>query len=255
MAGTRQHIAALYRHPIKGFTPQKVARAYLSPGAAFPGDRLYAVEDGPSGFDPAKPAWITKQRFTVLAKIPEVALAHTDYDEASGLLSASAPGAPPFSGSLGGEVGQSAFAAWLTALLGEAATGPLRVVASEGHRFLDDPQGHVSIINLASVRDFAQRLGREVDPLRFRANLYVEGWPAWAENNWVGRELRLGEARAKVVETITRCAAPDVDPVTAKRDIAVTAGLHANYGHLLCGIYVHITEGGEVSGGAPAELA
>jgi hypothetical protein len=243
------HIAALFQHPIKGFTPQKVARACLTPGAAFPGDRLFAVEDGPSGFDPARPVWITKQRFTVLAKIAEVAKAHTRYDEASGALTANAPGGPDFTGSLSEEAGRAGFAAWLTALLGEAASGPLRVVQAGGHRFLDHPAGHVSIINLASVRDFAERLGRPVDPLRFRANLYVDGWPAWAENDWKGRALELGEARATVFAPITRCTAPDVDPATAARDIEVTARLHEFYGHLLCGIYAQVTAGGWVADG------
>ncbi len=248
------HIAALYRHPIKGFTPQKVSSAYLTSGAAFPGDRLFAVEDGPSGFDPANPVWISKQRFAVLAKIAEVARARTWYDEASETLSASAPGMAPFAGSLADETGRAAFAAWLSALLGEAASGPLRVVAGGGHRFLDHPAGHVSIVNLASVRDFAERLGASVDPLRFRANLYVDGWPAWAENDWVGRELQLGQARATVFAPITRCSAPDVDPHTALRDIAVTARLHEFYGHLLTGIYVQVSEGGEVAEGDEASL-
>jgi uncharacterized protein len=248
------HIAALFRHPIKGFTPQKVASAYLTSGAAFPGDRLFAVEDGPSGFDPQSPAWISKSRFTVLAKIAEVASARTHYDDASGELDASAPGAAPFEGSLADEAGRTAFAAWLSALLGEAASGPLRVVTGGRHRFLDHPAGHVSIINLASVRDFAERLGASVDPLRFRANLYVDGWPAWAENDWKGRELQLGQARATVFAPITRCSAPDVDPATARRDIEVTARLHEFYDHLLTGIYVQVSAGGEVKEGDGASL-
>jgi uncharacterized protein YcbX len=248
-------IAALYHHPIKGFTPQKVASATLRPGEAFPGDRLFAVEDGPSGFDPKKPEWISKTRFTVLAKMAEVARARTRYDEATGRLEARAEGMQDFSASLNEPAGRDFFASWLTTLLGEAAGGPLKVVEAPGHRFLDHPQGHVSIINLASVRDFAGRIGREVDPLRFRANLYVEGWPAWAENQWTGRELTLGPARARVFKTITRCAAPEVDPTTAERDIAVTARLHQHYGHLLCGIYVHIIAGGEVREGEAADLA
>jgi hypothetical protein len=247
-------IAALFRHPIKGFTPQKVSAALLRAGEAFPGDRLFAVEDGPSGFDPANPGFIPKQRFAVLAKIAEVARAHTDYDEASGALTATAPGAPAFAGDLSRPVAQAAFAEWLTALLGDAASGPLRVVAGGGHRFLDHPLGHVSIINLASVRDFAARLGRPVDPLRFRANLYVEGWPAWAENDWTGRDLTLGAARARVFKPITRCTAPDVDPATAARDIETTARLHEFYGHLLCGIYVQVTEDGRIAEGDEAEL-
>ncbi|MEO8927519.1 MAG: MOSC domain-containing protein [Caulobacteraceae bacterium] len=246
-------IAALFRHPIKGFTPQVVDSARLEVGRAFPGDRLYAVEEGPCGFDPAAPAFIPKQRFAVLAKIAEVAKARTVYDEV-GVLIATAPGAADFEARLDDDAGKTAFAAWLTALLGDAAQGPLRVVDGAGHRFLDHPEGHVSIVNLASVRDLEARLGRPVDRLRFRANLYVEGWPAWAENDWTGREMVLGEARARVFQPITRCAAPGVDPLTAERDIDVTGALHRFYGHMLCGIYVQVTEAGTVARGNGAHI-
>jgi uncharacterized protein YcbX len=242
-------ISALFRHPIKGFTPEPVERAALTAGGAFPADRLYAVEDGPSGFDPAAPGFIPKQKFAVLAKIAEVAKARTAFDETTGVLTATAEGLPQFRGDLSQADGKTAFAEWLNALLGDAATGPLRVIDGLGHRFLDHPLGHVSIINLASVRDLAQKLGRPVDPLRFRGNLYVEGWPAWIENTWDGREMSLGGARAKVFKTIVRCAATMVDPATAERDIDVPAALFEHYGHVLCGIYVHVTEGGAIAVG------
>lgn len=248
-------IAALFRHPIKGFTPEILNHVWLKAGGPFPGDRLYAVEDGPSGFDPAAPKWIPKQRFAVLAKIAEVARARTAFDEASGRLTATAEGAPDFAGDLTGEAGKAAFAAWLTALLGAEASGPLRVVDGVGHRFLDHPLGHVSIINMASVRDLEQKLGRPVDPLRFRANLYVEGWPAWAENEWEGREVRLGEARATVFKPIVRCAAPGVDPRTAVRDMDIPAELHRLYGHVLCGIYVQVVADGAVKTGDAAAVS
>lgn len=242
-------IAALFRHPIKGFTPEKLASAQLAEGKAFPGDRLFALEDGPSGFDPARPAFIPKQRFAVLAKIAEVAKARTWYDEATGVLAATAAGHPDFRGDLTKEGGRAAFAAWAGAVLGEAACGPLRLLDGQGYRFLDHPLGHLSIISLASVRDLADRLGRPLDPLRFRANLYVEGWPAWAENDWEGRTLRLGEVEARVFKPIVRCAAPGVDPQTAIRDLDIPGELFRLYGHLNCGIYIHVTTGGVVREG------
>lgn len=248
-------IAALFAYPIKGFTPQNVEAADLAVGGAFPGDRLWAVEDGPSGFDPAAPAHISKSRFTVLAKLAEVARARTNYHWESGGLDAAAPGMEDFHGKLTDPIGRAAFAAWLTALFGEAAHGPLQVLDGAGWRFLDHPKGHVSILNLASVRDLEARLGREIDPLRFRANLHVEGWPAWAENDWTGQEMTLGTARARVFAPITRCAAPDVDPTTALRDIAMTAELHRLYGHLLCGIYVQVVAPGRVAAADAAELS
>lgn len=243
------HVAALYRHPVKGFTPERLDFADLTAGSTFPCDRLYAVENGPSGFDPAAPAFVSKQKFTVLAAIPDVARARTTYDETTGVLSATADGWPDFSGALTEPDGRTAFAAWLSDLLGEHANGPLQVVSAAGHRFTDHPLGHVSIINLASVRDLEAKVGRPVDPLRFRANLYVEGWPAWVENEWVGRELMTGFARAKVFKPIVRCAATHVDPATAERDMDLVKALFDNYGHMNCGVYVHVTDGGRVTVG------
>jgi uncharacterized protein YcbX len=242
------HAAAIFRHPIKGFTPEAMSTVQLAPGEGFPHDRLYAVEHGPSGFDPAAPAFVPKSKFTVLAQIAKIAAARTRYDAETATLHATAPGAPEFLGSLGEDAGREAFAGWLTDLLGEDVHGRLRVVEAPGAwRFTDHPLGQVSIVSLASVRDLGQKIGVELDPLRFRANVYVEGWPAWAENEWTGRRLMLGWAQAEVFKPIVRCAATHVDPTTAERDLDVTKALFDNYGHLNCGIYVRVTSAGALS--------
>jgi hypothetical protein len=62
-------------------------------------------------------------------------------------------------------------------------------------------------------------VGMPVHPLRFRANLYVTGWPAWREFDLVGQEIAIGkEARLKILKRIVRCAAIDVDPDTGIRE-------------------------------------
>ncbi|WP_150125905.1 MOSC domain-containing protein [Brevundimonas sp. LM2] len=247
-------VAALYRHPVKGFTPETVAEAALDAGQAFPGDRLRAIEIGPSGFDPDAPAHISKMRFTVLARLPELARVRTQWDAATDTLALSAPGAPDLSVRLSDPADARRLEAWLTDVLGEAATAPLRLLDGDGHRFMDDPAGAVSVLNLASVRDLSQRLGVAVDPLRFRANVWVEGWPAWVENDWSGRALALGEARLRVIKPIVRCAATHVDPTTGTRDIDVVSALHNLYGHRWCGLYLSVQTGGRVRPGDRAEL-
>lgn len=243
------HVAAIFRHPVKGFTPESLDHVDLAPGEGFPHDRVWAVENGPSGFDPEAPAWTSKQKFTVLAAIPRVAAARTRYDEATGVFSAEAEGWPTFAGRLCEAEGRQAFAAWLTRFLdADDVRGPLRVMdARGGFRFTDHPLGQVSVINLASVRDLSAKMGVELDPLRFRANLYVEGWPAWAENDWAGRGLMAGWARASVFKPIVRCAATEVDPATGVKDLEVVKALFDNYGHAHCGVYVHVTSAGRVA--------
>ena len=247
-------VQSLWRHPVKGFTPERLSAVTLAAGAYFPCDRMYAVENGPSDFDPAAPGHVSKMQFTVLARIAEVALARTAYDEATGVFRVSATGRPDLAADLTTPDGRAAFEVWLTGFLGEEAAGPLKVVHAPGHRFMDHPLGHVSVINLASVRDLAEKIGRPVDPLRFRANFYVDGWPAWSELDYApGQALALGGARASLFKPIVRCVATHVDQATGARDMDVVKALFDHYGHLHCGVYVHVTEGGVAAEGDPAE--
>jgi uncharacterized protein YcbX len=249
-------IEAIFRHPIKGFTPEAIeAPVRLAPGEGFPHDRVWAVENGPSGYDAQAPAWISKQKFCVLAAIPAVASVRTRFDEQTGRVSARAPGQPAYEGDFDVAADRDAFAAWLTPLLADDLRGPLAVVAAPSHhRFTDHPQGQVSVVNLASVRDLGVRMGVEIDPLRFRANLYVEGWPPWVEDGWTGRDMALGDVETRIFKPIVRCAATNVDPVSAVRDLEITRALFENYGHMNLGLYVHVTKTGEVAVGDAARL-
>ena len=247
-------IAALYRHPVKGFTPEALDAVDLSAGKFFPGDRMYAVEVGPSGFDPDAPRHISKMKFAVLARIAGIAKVHTRFDDATGLFHLRAADGPALAIDLNDPDGQATLESWLTAFLGEDATAPLRVLPGRGHRFTDDPSGQVSLLNLASVRDLEARLGRPIDPLRFRANVMVEGWPAWVENDAAGHEITLGTARLNGVKPIVRCAATHVDPTTGQRDIDLVAALYETYGHRWCGLYLSVLTDGRVGVGDPAEF-
>lgn len=254
------HVAALYRHPVKGFTPESLGEITLETGGFVACDRIYAVEDGPSGFDPAAPAHISKMKFAVLAKIPEIARARTVYDEADGVLSVTVEGHPPFYGRLTTAEGRAAFAAWLGGFMEEQAPedsfGPFAVLpAPPGHRFMDSKKGFVSVLNLDSLRDLEARIGRPIDPARFRANVLVEGWGAWREYGLgEGRPLSLGGVNLRLLKDIDRCLATHVDPRTGERDIDLVPSLHAEYGHICCGVYAEVMQGGRIAVGDKAVL-
>jgi uncharacterized protein YcbX len=247
-------VAGLYRYPVKGFTPEFLGSVSLIAGEGFPEDRLYAVENGPSGFDPEAPAFVSKSRFTVLAQIPEVARIRTRYD--GGVFTAAAGGHGQVHCDLRTEAGRIALAAWLeTAIAADHRRGPLKVVHAPGHRFFDHPEGAVSILNLASVEALGRKLGRTLDPLRFRANVHVSGWPAWDELGLdQGRRIRLGAAEVVVFKPIVRCVATHVDPSSGVRDVEVVDALRQFEGHLHCGLYVHVAEGGLVAGDDPVSV-
>ena len=127
--------------------------------------------------------------------------------------------------------------------------GPPKILTSPGHSFSDVARKVVSIINLASLRAIENMVGQDVHPLRFRANLYVEGWPAWHEFDLLDRTLAIGGVRLKVVKRIVRCAAVNVDPDTAERDLAIPQALQRRLGHGDCGIYAEVTNGGNIAVG------
>ena len=250
-------VAALYRHPVKGFTPEPLESVALTAGGWFPGDRMYAVEDGPSGFDPDAPTQISKTRFTVLMREASRARIRTEWHEATNILSVETDDRPGLTVDLDAPADRARFEAWLTDWLGDRAQGPLRLLAAgERHRFMDSPRGRVSVLNLASLRDLEARLGRAIDPRRFRANILVEGWVPWIENamgatDGPGEALRIGDAVLRGDKPITRCAATHVDPDTGVRDLDVVGALFEQYGHVLCGLYCSIESSGRIALGDP----
>ena len=244
-------IESLYRHPVKGLTPELMRSVTLEAGAYFPGDRDYAIEVGPSGFDPAAPKHISKQRFTVLARFPELARVKTRLDDTSGIFHVGDAHGFGVETRLDTEEGRGALERFLQAFLGEEASGKLRVLASPpGYRFMDHPQGYISVMNLASVRAVETAIGQLVDPLRFRANVYVDGLKPWAEDEWVaGARVELGEAELSVFKPIVRCVATHVNLETGERDIDMVGQMREHFGRDTLGTYFSITRGGVVKVG------
>ena len=243
-------IVAIYRYPVKGLGPDRLESAELVPGGTIVGDRLYALENGPSGFDPAQPAYLPKSRFLMLMRNERLAALRTAFDQATHTLAITADGREAARGDLRAPEGRAAIEAFFTAFCAHELRGPPKMLHAPGHSFSDVARKVVSIINLASVASLETVIGAPVHPLRFRANLYVQGWPAWSELGLVGREIAIGKsARLKVVKRIVRCAATNVDPDTGVRDLAIPDTLLQNLGHTDCGVYAEVIAGGLVACG------
>jgi uncharacterized protein len=238
------YIASIFRHPVKGLTPEPLNEVELKTGEYFPHDRQYAVEVGPSGFDPEKPGHISKMKFTVLARFPELARLKTRLADDGATFHIGDAADFGIETRLDTEDGREALARFLQSFLGPEALGKCRVLSAPGHRFMDHPQGFVSVINLASVRSLAHAIGAGIDPLRFRANIYVDGLPAWAEDDLaVGAEIRLGATKLKMFKPIVRCVATHANPDTGVRDIEMLDMLRQHFGRDTMGDYFSIERG------------
>jgi len=249
-------IKSIYRYPVKGLSPERLDGSMLAPGQTLPADRLYAIENGPTGFDPAAPAYFPKQRFLMLMRNERLAGLDTRLDEASHVLSIRMGGREAARGDLRTPEGRRAIEAFFADFSADELRGPPKVLYGAGHSFSDVAKKVVSIINLASVAAVETLVGVPVDPLRFRANLYVEGWKPWHELDLLGREIAIGDAvRLKVVKRIVRCAATNVEPGTGIRDLAIPESLLRALGHMDCGIYAEVIAGGAIAQGDRVDVA
>jgi uncharacterized protein YcbX len=243
-------IRAIYRYPVKGLSAERLPAATLRPGETLAGDRRYAIENGPSGFDPAAPSYLPKQRFLMLMKNERLARLDTHFHDATQVLVIKENGKEAVRGDLGRPAGRAAIEEFFAGFCADELRGPPKVLAAPSHSFSDVAKKVVSIINLASVAAIEGMVARPVDPLRFRGNLYVEGWPAWHELDLLGREIAIGaQARAKVVKRIVRCAATNVEPGTGMRDLDIPPTLLRHLGHADCGVYAEVVRGGTVAAG------
>ncbi|MBR0754896.1 MOSC domain-containing protein [Bradyrhizobium jicamae] len=240
-------ISGIYRYPVKGLTPEPLQRAELKAGQTILSDRRYAIENGPSSFDPAEPKWLAKPHFLMLQRDQWLAPLRAHFDDSSCVLTLRRDGAILAQGDLETAEGRAAIEQYFASRHASEIKGPPKVLTSPGHSFSDVARKVVSIINLASLRAIENIVQAPVHPLRFRANLYVEGWPAWHEFDLLDQTISIGSARATIVKRITRCAAVNVDPDTGARDLSIPHALMQRLGHNECGVYAEIIDDGSVA--------
>ena len=249
-------ISAIYRYPVKGLSPERLQSVALTPGRCVPHDRRFAIALPSTRFDPEQPEWLSKTHFVMLMRDEKLAQLQTRFDDDTDELTVERGDRTVLRESLADAAGRRRAGAFFDEFLAGEVEGPLRVVEAPGHAFADarrkpnaTTDQYVSLINLASIAALEQSIGAPVAPLRFRANVYFEGVPAWSELDWLGSEIVVGGVRLRVIAAITRCAATQVNPATAARDLDIVGGLQRGFGHNLMGIYAEVTEGGEVAQG------
>jgi uncharacterized protein YcbX len=256
MPNTATTITAIYRYPVKGLSAEKLECVPLTAGECLPHDRRFAIALGTTLFDPGHPQWLPKTHFIMLMRDEKLARLWTRFDAASGILEIVENGRALLRARMTEPEGCTLIAEFFEGFLGSAEHGPLRVVTAPGHAFADarrkpnaTTDKYVSLINRASIAALDAVIGVSVDPIRFRANVYFDGAAAWSEHDWIGSEITVGAARLRVISPITRCAATQVNPVTAERDLDIVATLGRAFGHINMGVYAEVVTGGEIAVG------
>ena len=244
-------IQAIYRYPVKGLSPEPLPRAWLAAGETLPGDRAYAIENGPSRFDPALPRYQPKTHYLMLMRNERLATLKTRFDAPSRTLVIARAGHEAARGDLGTAQGRAAIEAFFADFCADELRGSRRgscmrrasasrtwparwCRSSISHRSRRSPSGWAR----RSIRcDFAP------------TSIWTAGRPG-ASSIWSGRRSRsAASARLKIVKRIVRCAATNVDPDTGARDLAIPDALLRAYGHADCGIYGEVVAPGEIAVG------
>ncbi len=243
-------IAHIYRHPVKSLTPEALEQVELIPGQAVPNDRRFALLLGSTPLEGAASEWMPKTKFVALMRTEKLASLETRFDDATDTLTVLRGGKQVTRGKLTDKIGRIGIEEFFAAYLGDEAKGrPKLVEAAGGHVLSDHASPVLSLLNLASVNDLERVTKKPVDPLRFRANVWIDGLEPWEEFKWLGREISIGDATLAVTERIDRCAATNVNPETAERDLNIPKALQMGFGHVDMGVFAKVMVGGTINAG------
>ncbi|WP_162375558.1 aminotransferase class I/II-fold pyridoxal phosphate-dependent enzyme [Ancylobacter sp. TS-1] len=250
LEGPMQLVRGIYRYPIKGLSGQPVAGVELEPGRPFPFDRVFALARPGVPVDPYDPQWAKKGLFVMLMLDEALAQVRTSLDPETLLLRVWSGTDEVLCVGLDTPSGRAEFEAFVHRLVPSLNEPPTLVQSRTGH-FMDKPDNVLSLINLATVRSLEEKWGRAIDPLRFRANFYVDGLRPWQEFEWIGSDIRLGDAVFRVDRRNGRCGATNVNPANGQRDLDIPGGLRTAFGHKDLGVYLVTQKGGKVVVGDP----
>ena len=112
----------------------------------------------------------------------------------------------------------------------------------------------MSLINLNSIKDFENKIGKKVEFQRFRANFYVDGIEAWEERNWIGKIIKIQNVSFKVEKNIPRCVAINLKPKTDENTLNLLQSLKQTYNHFDMGIYLTSLSDGKIEVGNKIEV-
>src|SRR5215813_9691832 len=152
-------INAIYRYPVKGLSPEPLAGTPLTPGQTVPSDRLYAIENGPSGFDPQAPRHQPKTRYLMLMRNERLAMLRTRFDHASHTLAIESDGRAAARGDLRTPEGRQRVEAFFAQFCADELRGPPKVLHASGHSFSDVARNDVFIIHRASAATLDPSIG------------------------------------------------------------------------------------------------
>ncbi|QFU07675.1 MOSC domain protein [Rhodobacteraceae bacterium THAF1] len=241
-------VAGLTRHPIKGIGSEALDRITLNAEKPMPGDRVWAVSHDQH---PGRDGWRPRRDFLVVASGPSLAAVTAKSD--GGRITLTHPDRPDAQFDLPDD--EAALLEWVTPLWPKDRPSPQKLHRAPFSTGMpDNGIASLSILTQSSLDALSAKVGQTLDARRFRGNVLLNGTEPWAEFEWIGKRIQIGDAVLDVIEPIERCRATEANPETGERDANTLGALRDGFGHQDFGVYARVVQSGEVAVGDPAVI-
>ena len=242
-------VAKIFRHPIKSHGREELASVALTAGNSMPFDRLWAVAHEASKADGSE--WAHCVNFSRVSKAPSLMAISSVLDETRRVLTLSHPDRPDLT--FAPDTDEAVFLEWVAPLVPENRAQPSRIISLEGRGFTDSDFPSVTLCNLSSHRAVQDRMGQPLSIHRWRGNIWFDTGAPWEEFDWMGRNVRIGDAVLHVRERTDRCEATTSNPETGRRDADTLKALE-HWGHQDFSVRAEVLEGGTINTGDLVEV-
>lgn len=245
-------VTELWRHPVKSHGREALDSVTLTAGQTMPGDRVWAVAHEASRADGSE--WVPCSNFSRVAKAPQLMAITAQYDADASRVTLFHPDRDALSFDPDASEDLPRFLDWVRPLMPEDRAAAARIVRVPGRGMTDTDFPSVTLCNMASHHAVETAIEQELSPLCWRGNIWFDLGQPWAEHDWLGQEVQIGEAVFVVRERTRRCMATTVNPATGQRDADTLKTLNDSFGHQDFSVYAEVVRGGEIRLGDPVKV-
>lgn len=237
-------VSALWRYPIKSHGRESIESVDLVAGQTMPWDRQWAVTHEATQPDAKGGAWARCHNFMIGARTPALAGLWAKLDEPARRVTLTHQDLGELTFGPDDTTDQARFLEWIAPLCPENRSRPTGIVSASTRGMTDSAFPSISIMTTASHTAVVQAMGGMLEPERWRGNIWLEGTAPWEEFDWIGHEIRIGEAVLRVEEPIERCPHTTANPHTGQRDADTLGTLERSFGHQDFGVQARVIQGG-----------
>lgn len=242
-------VAKIFRHTIKSVGSESINSVDLHSGKTMPWDRVWALAHYKTRLPEGENHWLPCSSFLRGAIAPNLMAVSAKFDEVTETFELKHPSLKTLSFNPNEDRDLQEFLFWIKPLCPENGPSPASLYKVDDRGSTDTEYPSISILSLDSLDELSKKVGSELDPRRFRGNIWLQGGEPFEEFNWIDQEIDLGNVKVRVLETIERCNATKANPLTGEKDIDTLSALQINYGHKDFGVYCKVVRNGTLSCG------